>query len=59
MRSYGCLTPAAFLLVIGGLMLVVGLEGNIPKLAWTGSGFLAAAFAFGLAAWYFRWQGWD
>ena len=59
MRTYGCLTPAAFLLVVGGFMLVCGLEGNIPKLAWTGAGFLAAALAFGLAALFFRWHGWD
>ena len=59
MRARGCLTPAAFLLVIGALMLVGGLMGHSAQLAWAGGAFLGVALLAGLTALYFRWQGWD
>lgn len=59
MRSYGCLTPAAFLLVVGGFTLVVGLESGSAPVVKAGGIFLAAAVVLGLIALFFRWQGWD
>ena len=59
MRSKGCLTPAAFLLVIGGFMLVIGLNSNSSQLTWAGASFLGMALLAVLIALFFRWQGWD
>jgi hypothetical protein len=58
-RSKGCLTPAAFLLVIGGFTLACGLESNSSQVAWAGASFLGMALLAGLTALFFRWQGWD
>jgi hypothetical protein len=59
MRSYGCFTPVAFLLVVGWFLLCGGLMGHSSQAAWAGAGVLGAALILGLVALYFRWQGWD
>jgi Zn-dependent membrane protease YugP len=58
MRSRGCLVPAAFLIVVGWVLLLIGWMKPSAQMAWAGAGFLAVAVVLGLIALYFRWQGW-
>ena len=59
MRSKGCLTPAALLLVAGGNLLAWGLVTESMRTVRAGAVFLFLAVVFGLGALYFHWQGWD
>ncbi len=59
MRSRGCLTPAALLLVAGWFLLMIGWMQPSARMVWAGAGAVGAAVILGLIALYFRWQGWD
>jgi hypothetical protein len=58
LRGGGCFTPAAFLLVVGFLLILVRTMGESARPIRYGVGCLVGAVVFFGAAIYARWQGW-